>query len=239
MNDYKNVLGWASLPIAFSICGIASAQGFFEDSKATVTLRNYYFDRDYKGTTPQSAAREWAQGGIMRFTSGFTPGVVGFGLDAVGMMGIKLDSSPDRSGTGLLPRDAVTRRAPDEYSELGLTAKAKVSKTELQVGSISTFLPIAFASPTRLLPQTFRGAYIRSTDIDKFSLHAGYLDRINYRDSTDYQKMSVASPNRRFIPTAESDKFIFMGGDYQITPAQLEVFLCRAGGYLPEKLPRV
>lgn len=82
---------------------------------------------------------------------------MGFGLDAVGMLGMKLDSSPDRSGTGLLPRDALTKRAADEYSELGLTAKTKVSKTELQLGTISTFLPIAFASPTRLLPQTFRG----------------------------------------------------------------------------------
>lgn len=207
------------LPFALSVSGLSYAQGFVEDSKASLTLRNYYFDRDYRGATPQNAAREWAQGGILKITSGFTPGLVGFGLDAIGMLGIKLDSSPDRSGTGLLPRDAQTKRAPDEYSELGLTAKAKVSKTELQFGTISTFLPIAFASPTRLLPQTFRGAYLRSSDIDKFSLHAGYLDRINYRDSTDYQPMSVASPNRRFLATAESDQFVFAGGEYQVTPA--------------------
>jgi hypothetical protein len=35
--------------------------------------------------------------------SGYTDGTVGFGLDALGMLGIKLDSSPDRTGTGLLP----------------------------------------------------------------------------------------------------------------------------------------
>ena len=207
------------VPLALLISSSTFASGFLDDSKATLTLRNYYFDRDYKGTTPQNAAREWAQGGILKFTSGFTPGVIGFGLDATGMMGIKLDSSPDRSGTGLLPRDTQSRRAADEYSELGLAIKAKVSKSELQVGTISTFLPIAFASPTRLLPQTFRGVYLRSSDIENFSLHVGYLDRINYRDSTDYQHMSVASANRRFIATAESNEFIFAGGDYQLSPA--------------------
>lgn len=207
------------VPFFLSVSGLGYAQGFVEDSKAALTLRNYYFDRDFSGTTPQNAAREWAQGGILKITSGFTPGAVGFGLDAVGMLGMTLDSSPDRSGTGLLPRDALTKRAADEYSELGLTAKTKVSKTELQLGTISTFLPIAFASPTRLLPQTFRGGYLRSSDIDKFSLHVGYLDRINYRDSTDYQPMTVASPNRRFLATAESDEFIFAGGEHQLTPA--------------------
>ncbi|PHN17192.1 OprD family porin [Pseudomonas sp. ICMP 561] len=210
---------WLVLPVVFTCAVQANADGFTEDSKATLTLRNYYFDRDYKGATSQSAAREWAQGGVAKFTSGFTSGPLGFGLDALGMVGLKLDSSPDRSGTGLLPRNPVTRRATDEYSELGLTAKAKVSKTEIQVGSISTFLPIAFASPTRLLPQTFRGTYLRSSDIDDLSLHIGYLDRINLRDSTDYQPMTVASPNRRFLATAESDSFMFAGGDYKLTPS--------------------
>ncbi|ORL69789.1 porin, partial [Pseudomonas putida] len=78
------------------------AAGFVEDSKAKVTLRNYYFDRNYINQTPQAAAREWAQGFIVNFNSGFTEGVVGFGLDAQAMMGLRLDSSPDRVGTGLL-----------------------------------------------------------------------------------------------------------------------------------------
>lgn len=193
------------------------AQGFIEDSKASVVFKNFYFDRNFVGTTPQAEAREWAQGIVTKFTSGFTPGPVGFGLDATGMLGIKLDSSSSRSGTGLLPRNASTSEPADEYSEFGLTAKFKVSNTELQYGTVSTFLPTAFASPSRLLPQTFRGTYLRSTDIPNLSLHAGLLDRINYRDSTDYQKMSIAAPNRRFNGAAESDEFFFAGGDYKLT----------------------
>lgn len=197
------------------LAGQVKAAGCIEDSKASLTLRNYYFDRDYKDTSAQSAAREWAQGFILKYSSGFTPGVVGFGMDAAGLLGVKLDSSPARTGTGLLPYDVPSREPRDDYSELGLTAKMKVAKTELQAGTISTFLPIAFASPTRLLPQTFRGTYLRSHDLDNLSLSVGWLDRINLRDSTSYQKMTVASPNGRFNPMAESDQFIFLGGDYK------------------------
>lgn len=192
----------------------ANSEGFLADSKAKVTVRNYYFDRNYINETPQAAAREWAQGFLVNFTSGFTPGVVGLGLDAQAMMGLRLDSSSDRIGTGLLPYSATSKEPENEYSELGLTAKIKVSQTELQFGTVSTFLPIAFASPTRLLPQTFRGSYLRSQDLDGLSLHAGWLDRINLRDSTDYQKMRVAAPNGRFNGVAESDAFYFLGGDY-------------------------
>ncbi|WP_060484182.1 OprD family porin [Pseudomonas sp. NBRC 111123] len=202
------------LAVGLFFSSAAHAAGFVEDSHADLVLRNYYFDRNYLGTTPQAAAREWAQGFILNVSSGFSEGPVGFGLDAKGMLGVKLDSSPDRAGTGLLPFDRTTRELADEYSELGLTGKVRISHTELQGGTISTFLPIAFASPTRLLPQTFRGAYLRSSDIDRFSLHAGWLDRINLRDSTDYQKMSVAAPNGRFNGAATSDRFTFLGGDY-------------------------
>ena len=196
----------------------ALASGFVEGSHADLTMRNYYFDRNYVNATPQAAAREWAQGFILNVRSGYTPGPVGFGLDAQGLLGVRLDSSRARTGTGLLPYSATTREPADDYSELGLTAKVRASKSELQLGTISTFLPIAFASPTRLLPQTFRGAYLKSQEIDKLTLHLGWLDRINLRDSTDYQKMTVGSPNGRFNGAAESERFSFLGGDYAWSP---------------------
>jgi hypothetical protein len=126
---------WISLPQAVQA---VQAAGFTDDSSANLTLRNYYFDRDYKGASVQSAAREWAQGVILNFSSGFTNGPVGFGLNAQGLLGVKLDSSPDRYGTGLLPYGMNTPEPADEYSKLGLTAKVKISKTELQAGTIST-----------------------------------------------------------------------------------------------------
>ena len=196
----------------------ACAAGFVDDSQADLVIRNYYFDRNYVNATPQAAAREWAQGFILNMRSGYTEGPVGFGLDAQGLLGARLDSSPARTGTGLLPYNHQTREPASEYSELGLTAKARASKSEWQLGTISTFLPIAFASPTRLLPQTFRGTYLKSQEIDNLTLHVGWLDRINLRDATHYQKMSVASPNGRFNGAAESDRFTFLGGDYAWSP---------------------
>ena len=214
----KTVLRALSACTCVLSLGPALASGFVDDSHADLVMRNYYFDRNYVNATPQAAAREWAQGFILNLRSGYTEGPVGFGLDAQGLLGVRLDSSRARTGTGLLPYNATTREPADEYSELGLTAKARFSKSELQLGTISTFLPIAFASPTRLLPQTFRGAYLKSQDIDQLTLHVGWLDRINLRDSTDYQKMSVGSPNGRFNGAAESNRFMFIGGDYAWSP---------------------
>ena len=214
----KTVLRALSACTCVLSIGPALASGFIDDSHADLVMRNYYFDRNYVNATPQAAAREWAQGFILNLRSGYTEGPVGFGLDAQGLLGVRLDSSRARTGTGLLPYNATTREPADEYSELGLTAKVRASKSELQLGTISTFLPIAFASPTRLLPQTFRGAYLKSQEIEQLTLHVGWLDRINLRDSTDYQKMSVGSPNGRFNGAAESNRFMFIGGDYAWSP---------------------
>lgn len=43
-----------------------------------------------------------AQGFILKADSGYTEGPVQFGLSFIGMTGFQLDSSPDRTGTGLL-----------------------------------------------------------------------------------------------------------------------------------------
>ncbi|HYQ37875.1 MAG TPA: OprD family porin [Pseudomonas sp.] len=216
-------IAYRKLSVATALFGLSAlasavqAAGFVEDSHASLTFRNYLFDRNYLGETNIAARREWAQGFILKVNSGFTEGPVGFGLDALGLVGIKLDSSRDRVGTGLLPIGS-NGEAPDQYGELGLTAKVRYSKTQLDLGTQYPQLPILFASPTRLLPQTFRGAYLRSQDIDRLSLHVGWLDRVNQRDSTDYQKLTVGAPNGRFNPKAESDRFLFVGGDYALTP---------------------
>ncbi|QQE89947.1 OprD family porin [Azotobacter chroococcum] len=197
--------------------GTAQAGGFIEDSQGSLTLRNFYFDRDYKGESNISARREWAQGFILNLKSGFTEGPVGFGLDLQGMLGVQLDSSRDRVGTGLLPVQRGSGEAAEEYSELGITGKVRYSKTELNVGTVMPRLPILISSPARLLWQTFKGGHLRSQDIQGLSLQGGYLSRMNQRDSTDYQKITIAAPNGRFDGTAESDEFIFLGGDYALT----------------------
>jgi hypothetical protein len=211
------------LPHAIALCSLgipcaAQAQGFIDDSHASLTLRNYYLDRDYQDDGAKSEAREWAQGFILKFQSGFTEGPVGFGLDTTGLLGLKLDSSPSRSGTELLPVSPSSGRAADEYSRLGLTGKMKIDKTLLQAGDLNLALPSALSSPSRLLPQTFRGGYLSSTQIDGLTLHGGYVDRIAKRNSTDYEAMTVASPNGRFNGRATTSHMAFIGSDYALSP---------------------
>ncbi|RZI80575.1 MAG: outer membrane porin, OprD family, partial [Pseudomonas sp.] len=54
---------------------LAAESGFFEDAKASLSARNYYFSRDFSdivGANQQSKAEEWAQGFILDFKSGYT-----------------------------------------------------------------------------------------------------------------------------------------------------------------------
>ena len=129
----------ATLASTAALAGFSplSYADFIKDSSATFETRNMYFNRDFRdGTSAQQSKRdEWAQGFMLNLQSGYTDGTVGFGVDALGMLGVKLDSSPDRTGTGLLPTHD-DGRAANEYSKVGLTGKVKISATELKIGSL-------------------------------------------------------------------------------------------------------
>ncbi|WP_166363020.1 OprD family porin [Pseudomonas akapageensis] len=205
---------------------ILAQADLISDSKATLESKNYYFNRDYRENTGQSRREEWAQGFLLNLQSGFTEGTVGFGLDAVGMLGLKLDSSPERSGTGLLSREAkagpgkpgYARRAHDDYAKLGLTAKARLARSELRAGQLLPDLPVLQPNTSRLFPQTFEGAQITSNDIEGLNLRLGEIDRVKQRDSTNYEKLGLTGQNRSYKSAARSDEFRFAGADYQITP---------------------
>ncbi|NQD59078.1 OprD family porin [Pseudomonas sp. CM25] len=217
MRRYADCLPVLALGVPCVCLSTFASAGFLEDSTLALTTRNYYLDRDYKGESTVSAVREWAQGFIFKANSGYTDGPVGFGLDLTGMLGIKLDSSPERSGTQLLPVDPQTRRAKDEYSELGVAVKARFSQTRVSLGTQLPTLPVITASPARLLPQTFQGASITSSELEKLTLQAGRMDRVNLRDSTNNQPLAMASPNGRFKPGVFSDRFDYLGGEYRIS----------------------
>ncbi len=207
---------------ALGVSTTASA-AFFDDSKAAVELRNFYMSRDFRGSeATQAKAEEWAQGFILKFESGYTEGPIGFGVDALGLLGVKLDSSPDRTGTGLLPRDReAPNRAHDDYGTAGLTAKAKMSNTTVHVGTLQPVIPVVMRNDSRLLPNIYRGAWLQSKELEGLTVDVGMLDRVSYRDSSDYEEMAVFNGGSRNIVlgnTATSDEFVFAGGRYQFTP---------------------
>jgi len=227
---FPKLRGRHSLASRLVICGTASAvlspayADFLADSKSTLELRNFYFNRDFRQSgVAQSKAEEWAQGFILRVESGYTEGLIGVGLDASALVGIKLDSAPDRTGTGLLSTArGPGGRAEDSYGEWGLTGKLRVARSTLKAGTLLPRMPVVMYNDSRLLPQTFRGAWLNSADIDQLSLDLGRLDQTNLRNSSDNEDMTVyngVSRNIRLGRHASSDRFDFAGATYRWTPA--------------------
>ena len=193
----------------------AGEGGFIEDTSATLTARNYYFSRDFSdivGPNRQSKAEEWAQGFILNVKSGYTPGPVGFGVDAIGLLGIKLDSSSDRVNTGLLPT-RESGKAADDYSRLGLAAKVRVSKTDLKVGELQPNLPVLTFSDIRLLPPSYQGVSLVSNEIEGLTLQAGHLNSTSLRNEAGDDKM-LAMLGHLPQRAASSDAFNYAGSDY-------------------------
>jgi len=192
----------------------AAEGGFIEDSTATLQARNYYFSRDFSdivGKSQQSKAEEWGQGFILNFKSGYTQGTVGVGIDAIGLLGLKLDSSRDRVGTGLLPV-GDDGRAADDYGRLGAALKVRLSNTELKIGELQPNLPVLTFSDIRLLPPTYQGASIVSNEIDGLTLQGGHLRSTSLRNEAGDDRMRAMLG--RTPQTGLSDAFNYAGGDY-------------------------
>jgi nicotinamidase-related amidase len=152
--------------------------------------------------------------------SGYTEGTVGFGLDAIGMLGFKLDSGDGTAGSGLLVPDRTSGGSQDYSSDLAVAGKVKLSKSTLRAGSMQ-FKNMAIASSdSRLTPQVFKGGQLISQEIDGLTLDGGYLREVNHRNSGDFEDMAITSGGRRGITTTggtQTDSFQFLGGSYKLT----------------------
>ncbi|QDD91289.1 OprD family porin [Pseudomonas oryzihabitans] len=213
-NSYRAVATLSALTAAALGTPSWAFADFLADSKASLEARNLYFNRDFRqpggsSASGQSKAEEWGQGFILRSESGYTEGSIGVGVDAIGMFGMKLDSSHDRAGTALFPTGS-DGNSQDNYSKLGVTAKAKASNTTLKVGALIFRNQMLLSPDGRLLPQMFRGAMIESNEIQGLSLQAARIKDAMPAQSGHWDKMSA---NRI---GGQGDAYSFYGGDYAL-----------------------
>ncbi|WP_313739043.1 OprD family porin [Pseudomonas sp.] len=185
----------------------SAAKGFVEDSRWNLLNRSVYDRRDYHNGGRNGAARnaykprsersdlaeEWGYGVIGTFTSGFTQGQVGFGVDAHALLGVKLDSGGGRAGKArllALDNDGHPQRS---YDRAGAAVKVRVSNTVLSYGEQRLKTPVFSASDSRLLPETFTGWWLNSEEIDTLKLVGGHFTDDADRNASSHGKGLVVN----------------------------------------------
>ncbi|MCP9337687.1 OprD family porin [Stutzerimonas xanthomarina] len=204
-----------TLSLALGIPAVAhAADGFVDGTKVTLNARNFYINRNFVDPAyngGQNKAEEWTQSFILNVQSGYTPGPIGFGVDVLAGLAVKLDGGSGTYGTGLLPTHGkgADRHPADDFGRLAVAAKAKVSETELRVGEWQVVVPVLRADDGRSLPQTFQGGMITSKEISNLTLYGGQMRQNSTRDDASMEDMLFGG--------ASSDRFNFAGGEYSFT----------------------
>jgi len=210
----RNTLNIAALlGIAMGLTSSGAQAEFFNDAKATLTLRNFFINRDFKGDNAnRSKAEEWTQNFILDFKSGYTEGPLGFGVDILGLQSYKLDGGKGTGGTQLLPV-GKDNKPVDHFGRIAVAGKLKFSKTELKSGEWAMIYPILRSDDGRSLPQTFRGTVLTSKEINGVTGYAGHITGNSPRDDAGMEDMAIAGTNPK-TSKAKSDDFDFAAVEY-------------------------
>lgn len=169
----------------------SQSNGFIEDSKLDAHARVLYMNRDFRNEPrgTQSYREDTGLGLKAIYESGFTQGTVGFGIDAFGLQGIRLDSGKGRFGNGQFPGTTTSNgkeKAVDNYSRAGGAVKARVSSTVLKYGDQFVSLPVLDTGDSRLLPETTTGFLVTSNEIDNLELSLGHFTALNAQDQARF-----------------------------------------------------
>ena len=109
----------------------SESKGFVEYADGSVLFRTGFIHRDKKsGTKDQSS---YAQTAIVNLDSGYTKGIVGFGVGAVGDFSVGLGDN-NNSNNNMVPRN--NQGEPyDHWTRGGGNVKARFSNTTVRYGT--------------------------------------------------------------------------------------------------------
>ncbi|MBK5000210.1 OprD family porin [Pseudomonas sp. S31] len=211
------VLGYSGLAMGSEQ---SESKGFAEGSSLVVKARNVYFNRDQRARgAEQSYGEEWAQGFIGTFQSGFTTGTVGVGFDALGLVGLRLDTGDGRTGGGTRLLEQDSSGAKPSYGSLGGAVKLRVSSTTLKYGTQIVNTPVLGMSDSRLLPETVQGLLVTSNELPGLKLQAGHFTALKLRndsahDSGNLPGIDLAGAVYDFNPNVQGSLYYSDVEDY-------------------------
>jgi imipenem/basic amino acid-specific outer membrane pore len=230
MMKTKRLIGCAQgvalscVPLLASAGAQDDATGFLEGSTWDVLNRTVYDRRDYRHGSLNGSARnavkpraersdlaeEWAYGLMGNYSSGFTQGTVGFGLDAHAYLGVKLDSGGGRAGKSRLLGVDNDGHPKDDFSRAGAAAKLRLSSTVLKYGEQRVKTPIFGSSDSRLLPETATGWLVTSQEWDDLTLLGGHFTESTDRNASSHDRGFVVN----YSNGRQGNAFDFVGGRY-------------------------
>ena len=174
-------------PLLATTCAAAAqadVSPLLDDATLNLLSRNFFLNNDTRtGHSGNSYNREWAQGFIGRFESGYTAGTVGVGVDAHGFVGVRLDSGGGRAGTGLLPV-GDSGEAADNYSSAGGALKLRLGDTRLKLGEMEVETPVFDTADKRLQPEYATGALLQGLAGARLSWTAGHFNAFKNQDES-------------------------------------------------------
>lgn len=207
----------------------AAENPLFDDAKLRLTNKNFFFHRDFRNGSSSATgtnafkpvnerngyAQEWAQGFLLDFQSGFTPGAVGLGVDANAILGLKLSAGGGTAGLRLLPIDGDGKPG-DEYSRVGAALKLRASKSTLKYGEQMPMTPVLAVNTVRLFPSAATGLQLNVNEFDNFTLEAGHYTKQTGVDSSNSDdKFTTDYALKRGGTAITYDSASFIGGRYQ------------------------
>lgn len=203
------------LMAALSTTGVVAAtdvsaeNGFLKESKLDAVFRNYYWHQ----TGDLGHQRDWEQGLLLNYVSGFTPGIIGVGVDAFIYSNATLDSGSGRTG-GPNVQAHDDGKPTNGYSKAGASLKLKASETVITIGDLEPVTPVFAVSDYYLLHQTATGYLLDSNEIDGVFLQAGHFTSGTGRLTTSRDgELGLAYAG---VNTPQVD---IVGGVYRVLPA--------------------
>lgn len=180
----------------------SEAKGFVEDANGSILFRTGYISRDKTNYVENLTGKpvqvkdtsSFAQTAIVNIDSGFTKGIVGFGVGVVGDGSFKIGANKN-AGNNMIPRETglndkgvLTKGAGDSYDHWargGANVKARFSNTTVRYGTQVLDLPVLASNTARLVPEYFTGTLLTSREIKDLEVIAGKFTKDQYSDQVN------------------------------------------------------
>lgn len=221
-DEDSKAIGTEQLALSMADSSQAQAKGFVEDSDLTLLSRNMAYYKNFRNTdaASQNYRNEWAQAEMLTFTSGYTQGTVGFGIDAFANGAVRLNGGSGTGGSTLLPSNAsdcaenalgetTSCQGQDAYGMVGGALKVRISETELKAGDLNPQSPVFGTWDGYLMPAHTNGVMFSSNEIKNLALQGGHFTSGNAENSTNRNGNLGTTYGYTRVDRAD-----FIGGDY-------------------------